>query len=185
MSGAITSMGTSAWDDPDTTLPGARRTAPTPAEEEPPAAVAPPAAPMPHADPVVAPNPLENAVPRAPKVTRRIEAIDLEVGPSVAREHWVREPEPQVWETSRMLITGKRPIASPQSRPLPRPQRFRARSPYHSVLLFAAMLLIVVILLVGAIKAATISTQLLSPSRTAVPMAAPTAPHSTAPGLPH
>jgi hypothetical protein len=110
-------------------------------------------------------------------VTRRIEAIDLEVGPSVAREHWVHEPEPQVWETSRMLITGKRPIASPHSRPLPRPQRFHARTPYRSVLLFAAMLLIGVVLLIGAIKAASLSAQFLSPS--------PTAPHSATPGLPH
>jgi hypothetical protein len=180
MSGAITSMGTSAWDDPDTTFPSARTRPPTAAEDEPPAAAM-IAEPAPHAEAAVAPQPLEVAFPRAPKVTRRIEAVDLEVGPSIERERWVREPEPQVWETSRMLITGKRLIASPHSHPLPRPQRFRARTPYHSALLFAAMLLIGVILLFGAIKAANLSTQLLSPSPTAVP----TAPHSTTPGLSH
>jgi hypothetical protein len=121
-------------------------------------------------------------------VTRRIEPSELEQGPSVAPELWVREPEMEVWETSRTLITGQWPITRPrgQPQPLPRPRRFRASAPWRSAVVLGLVVLLAGLLAIGAVQAAHLSTRLLgAPHLPPTPHVTPTAPLHVTPGPHH
>ncbi len=136
--------------------------------------------------PILLPHPTAQAEaadepPRTPKITRRIAPADLEAGPSVSRDRWVREPEPEVHDTYRTLLMGRQPIARPRTRPLPRPQRFSAPSPMRSAVIFAVVLIVIGISAIAAVETAHVVAPLFSTPAHATP----TVQHTPTPGLPH
>jgi hypothetical protein len=171
----------SSWDDPNTTLPGTPRPSSVPLPRPLPT-------PLPQSAPELRAE-LRAELLREPKVTRPIGADELGLGPSVAREQWVRALEVEAWETAQMLVTGKRSITRaltyPPARSLPRPQRFRPHSKWRGVMVFAVLLIIMVILTFGAVQAAHLSDQLLGAPATTAPHTVPTMSATLTPGTHH
>lgn len=116
--------------------------------------------------------------PQAARVTRSLEPEPF-ARPLVNRSAWLRDDD--YWRTvTYRSATGHLPAAqAPSSRPLPRPRRFSAMSPFRSGLILLLVIGLVVMIPVGVIVAANVAvTHLTLPANIpgiSAPTVAPTA----------
>ncbi|HEU0028639.1 MAG TPA: hypothetical protein VFQ25_16145 [Ktedonobacterales bacterium] len=107
--------------------------------------------------------------PRDPRVTRALEpegapASDAPDGPStVERSAWLRDEE--YWRTvTYMSATGRRPGDKLATRPLPRPERFRASSPMRSATVLALVIALIFLIPIGVVIAGNAASHITIPN---------------------
>lgn len=77
---------------------------------------------------------------------------DADERPTVEHQAWLKQDD--YWKrTTYIAVTGRQTAAAPHTRPLPRPHRFRRRSPVRSVLILALTLALIVLIPVGVVVA--------------------------------
>lgn len=112
--------------------------------------------------------------PQAARVTRSLEPEPF-ARPLVDRSAWLRDDD--YWRTvTYRSATGHLPaVQSPSSRPLPRPRRFSATSPFRSGLILLLVIGLIVMIPVGVIVAANVATTHLTLPAIIPGIGAPTA----------
>ena len=103
--------------------------------------------------------------PEGARVTRKIEVAGVsdEAPPTVARGAWLRDDD--YWrKVTYMSATGRRASDRPETRPLPRPDRFAARSPLRSLATLALVVALIILIPVGVVAAAQEASKLALPA---------------------
>ena len=95
---------------------------------------------------------------RASRITRALEPDGSLTGdapsapPQVERSAWLRDDD--YWrKVTYISATGRRPGDRLATRPLPRPERFRVRSPYRSGAVLALVIALIILIPVGVVMA--------------------------------
>lgn len=123
------------------------------------------------------------------RVTRKIEVASFsadDAPPSVERRAWLRDDD--YWrKVTYMSATGRRAGDRPPTRPLPRPDRFAARSPWRSLVILALVIALIILIPYGVITVAREASKFVLPGNipgisqpTAVPPTYTPAPKPTA-----
>ncbi len=95
---------------------------------------------------------------RAPRITRALDPDEALNGdapsapPQVEQSAWLRDDD--YWrKVTYISATGRRPGDRLATRPLPRPERFRARSSLHSAVILALVIVLIILIPVGVVMA--------------------------------
>lgn len=99
------------------------------------------------------------------RITHRLasDALDDDGPPTVERAAWLRDDD--YWrKVTYMSATGRHAAERAATRPLPRPDRFRKRSPLRSLIILALVIGLIVLIPIGVVTAERMASQIVLPA---------------------
>lgn len=99
------------------------------------------------------------------RITHRLasDALDDDGPPTVERAAWLRDDD--YWrKVTYMSATGRHAAARAETRPLPRPDRFRKRSPLRSLVILALVIGLIVFIPIGVVTVERMASQFVLPA---------------------
>ncbi len=126
----------------------------------------------------VAPLPAASALERAIAIEISDETPDdADERPTVETQAWLKKDD--YWQrTTYIAVTGRHTAAAPQTRPLPRPRRFRRPSPLRSLLILALTVALIVLIPIGVVIAQREATTHIKLPNSIPGLSQPTATHT-------